>query len=140
MHGSNLLLPSGLARASLELNRYPDGGAWRLRNALAERHGVRFEQVTVCAGADAVVGYVCQATLDPGDEVVIPAPCWVSYPEMVQMADGVLHVEAPRKRLFTTTLYLFVVWLVGSALMGLVFLSNGTGHDDSIVDHFADDH
>ena len=68
-----------IARAALELNRYPDGGAWRLRNALAERHGVRFEKVTVCAGADAVVGYVCQATLDPGDEVVTGWPSFASY-------------------------------------------------------------
>ena len=68
-----------IARAALELNRYPDGGAWRLRSALAERHGVRFEQVTVCAGADAVVGYVCQATLDPGDEVVTGWPSFPSY-------------------------------------------------------------
>jgi histidinol-phosphate aminotransferase len=68
-----------IARAALELNRYPDGGAWRLRSALAERHGVHFEQVTVCAGADAVVGYVCQATLDPGDEVVTGWPSFPSY-------------------------------------------------------------
>ncbi|MCE3287243.1 MAG: histidinol-phosphate transaminase [Gaiellaceae bacterium] len=68
-----------IARAALELNRYPDGGAWRLRNALAERRGVRFEQVTVCAGADAVVGYVCQALLDPGDEVVTGWPSFPSY-------------------------------------------------------------
>ena len=39
-----------------ELNRYPDGGCYRLRAALAERHGVRFEEITVCAGADAVIG------------------------------------------------------------------------------------
>ncbi len=68
-----------IARATLELNRYPDGGAWRLRTALAERHGVGFEQVIVCAGADAVVGYVCQATLDPGDEVVTAWPSFPSY-------------------------------------------------------------
>ena len=68
-----------IARAALELNRYPDGGAWRLRNALAERHGVGFENVTVCAGADAVVGYLCQATLDPGDEVVTGWPSFASY-------------------------------------------------------------
>ncbi|HJR94398.1 MAG TPA: aminotransferase class I/II-fold pyridoxal phosphate-dependent enzyme, partial [Gaiellaceae bacterium] len=68
-----------IARATLELNRYPDGGAWRLRNALAERHDVRFEQVTVCAGADAVVGYVCQATLDPGDAIVTGWPSFPSY-------------------------------------------------------------
>jgi histidinol-phosphate aminotransferase len=68
-----------IARATLDLNRYPDGGAWRLRTALAERHDVRFEQVTVCAGADAVVGYVCQATIDPDDEVVTGWPSFPSY-------------------------------------------------------------
>jgi histidinol-phosphate aminotransferase len=69
-----------IARAVLELNRYPDGGAWRLRNALAERLGVRFEEITVCAGADAVIGFVCLATLDPGDEVVTG---WPSFPSFV---------------------------------------------------------
>jgi histidinol-phosphate aminotransferase len=68
-----------IARATLELNRYPDGGAWRLRAALAEHHGVGFEQVTVCAGADAVVGYLCVACLDPGDEIVTPWPSFPSY-------------------------------------------------------------
>jgi histidinol-phosphate aminotransferase len=68
-----------IARAALELNRYPDGGAWRLRTTLAERYDVAFEQVTVCAGADAIVGYVCLATLDPGDEVVTGWPSFASY-------------------------------------------------------------
>ena len=68
-----------IARAALELNRYPDGGAWRLRSVLAEKHGVRFEEVTVCAGADAVVGNVCLATIDPGDEVVTGWPSFASY-------------------------------------------------------------
>ena len=68
-----------IARATLELNRYPDGGAWRLRSVLAEHHGVRFEQVTVCAGADAVVGYVSQSLVDPGDEVVTGWPSFPSY-------------------------------------------------------------
>ena len=75
-------LPAALeaiARATAEFNRYPDGGCYRLRSELAKRHDVRFEEVTVCAGADAVIGYVCQATLDPGDEVVTGWPSFVSY-------------------------------------------------------------
>jgi histidinol-phosphate aminotransferase len=68
-----------LERASLELNRYPDGGAYRLRHALAARHDVRFEEVSVCAGADAVIGYVSLATLDPGDEIVTGWPSFPSY-------------------------------------------------------------
>jgi histidinol-phosphate aminotransferase len=66
-------------RAAADYNRYPDGGCYRLRHALAERHGVAFEEVTVCAGADAVIGYACQAILDPGDEVVTGWPSFVSY-------------------------------------------------------------
>ena len=46
---------------------------------------------------------------------------WQSDPRSViiriQMPDGVLHVEAPRKRLFSTTLYFFVLWVVGSSLL-----------------------
>jgi histidinol-phosphate aminotransferase len=68
-----------IERTALELNRYPDGGAYRLREALAAKHGTRFEEVTVCAGADAVIGFVCLATLDPGDEVVTGWPSFPSY-------------------------------------------------------------
>lgn len=68
-----------IARTALELNRYPDGGAWRLGHALAERHGVRFENVTVCSGADAVIGYLAMVTLDPGDETITGWPSFPSY-------------------------------------------------------------
>jgi histidinol-phosphate aminotransferase len=62
-----------------ELNRYPDGGAYRLRTALAERHGVAFEEVALGAGADGVIDCVSQATLDPGDEIVCGWPSFPSY-------------------------------------------------------------
>jgi two-component system, OmpR family, osmolarity sensor histidine kinase EnvZ len=46
---------------------------------------------------------------------------WTSDPRNVQIAiqlpDGVLEVQAPRKRLYTSTIYLFVLWLAGSALL-----------------------
>ncbi len=46
---------------------------------------------------------------------------WVSDPRSViirvQLSNGVLHAEAPRKRLFSGTLYLFMIWLVGSSLL-----------------------
>ncbi len=68
-----------MARAALELNRYPDGGAWALRNALAERHGVRLEEVAVGAGADGVIDCLAQAVLDEGDDVVLGWPSFPSY-------------------------------------------------------------
>ena len=74
--------PAALAameRAARELNRYPDGGAYALRNALAEYHGVRFEEIVVGGGADGVIDLLSQATLDPGDEVVCAWPSFPSY-------------------------------------------------------------
>lgn len=68
-----------LARAASELNRYPDGGAYRLRSALAERHAVPFEQVAVGAGADGVIDCLSQAVLEPGDEIVCGWPSFPSY-------------------------------------------------------------
>jgi histidinol-phosphate aminotransferase len=68
-----------LERTARELNRYPDGGAYRLRAALAERHGVALEQVAVGGGADGVIDCLSQAVLDPGDEIVCGWPSFPSY-------------------------------------------------------------
>jgi histidinol-phosphate aminotransferase len=68
-----------LERGIPELNRYPDGGFWRLRHALAERHGVSPENVAPAAGADGVVLYLSMACLDPGDDVVCGWPSFPSY-------------------------------------------------------------
>jgi histidinol-phosphate aminotransferase len=107
-----------IARATHDLNRYPDGGAWRLRHALADRHGVRFEEVTVCAGADAVIGFVCIATLDPGDEVVTGWPSFPSYvldplklgavPTRVPLRDERFDLEAVLEAITARTKLVFV--------------------------------
>jgi histidinol-phosphate aminotransferase len=70
---------AALERLVPELNRYPDGGAYRLRRALAEKHGVGFENVALAAGADAVVMYLSLAVLDPGEEIVCGWPSFPSY-------------------------------------------------------------
>ena len=46
-------------------------------------------QILVSSGAKQTCFNVCAALLDPGDECVIPAPYWVSYPDMALLADGV---------------------------------------------------
>ena len=68
-----------IARTATELNRYPDGGAYRLRAALAERHGVQFEEIAAGAGADGLIDGISQAVLDPGDEIVCGWPSFPSY-------------------------------------------------------------
>ena len=53
-------------------------------------NGLDYEpsQITVSNGGKQVLYNALVATLSPGDEVVIPAPYWVSYPEMVLLCDG----------------------------------------------------
>src|SRR5689334_4112399 len=68
-----------MARTAGELNRYPDGGAFKLHAALAERHDVSFEEVCVGAGADGCIDMLSQALLDPGDEIVCGWPSFPSY-------------------------------------------------------------
>lgn len=46
------------------------------------------DQVIVCTGGKQVLYNALVATINPGDEVVIPAPYWVSYPDMVHLAGG----------------------------------------------------
>jgi len=68
------------------------GGTARMKQAAA-LHFVRdlgievpTSQVTVSAGGKQAIFHALLATLDPGDEVLIPAPWWVSYPEIVRFA------------------------------------------------------
>ncbi len=57
----------------------------------ARENGLTYtpEQVTVGTGGKQVLYNAFMATLNPGDEVIIPAPYWVSYPDMVLLAGGV---------------------------------------------------
>jgi histidinol-phosphate aminotransferase len=75
-------------------NRYPDGGCYALRAALAERHRLAFEQVVVGNGADGVLTYLALALLEPGDEVAF---CWPSFPVYPINAAkmGAVAVRAP---------------------------------------------
>src|SRR5438128_3643312 len=66
-----------------------------LKAAIAEKfnkdNGLPYkpEQITVGAGGKHCLYMAFMALLDPGDEVLIPSPYWVSYPEQVKLAGGV---------------------------------------------------
>ncbi len=59
-----------------------------------QRHGLEYQpsQVVVSNGAKHALHNVFTALLDPGQEVVIPAPYWVSYAELVKLASGVPRI------------------------------------------------
>ncbi|WP_034345639.1 pyridoxal phosphate-dependent aminotransferase [Deinococcus misasensis] len=73
----------------------PVNGIFELRETISEKlqreNGLTYspEQVTVTSGGKQAIFNALIALIDPGDEVIIPAPFWVSYPEMVTFAGGV---------------------------------------------------
>ncbi len=86
-------------------------GTPALRQAIAAKllkdNGLTYDpaQIIVSNGAKQSLYNALAAILDPGDEVLIPAPAWVSYPEMVRMADGVpVLVEASEENGFRVTI------------------------------------
>lgn len=70
-------------------------GVYALRQAIAEKlhteNGLEYtpDDIIVGSGAKVSLSVGLQAMLDPGDEVIIPRPYWVSYTEMVKLAGGV---------------------------------------------------
>jgi len=93
--------PAHIAAAGIEairqgITRYTNAdGTPELKEAIAVKYrrenGLAYEpaQIMASCGAKQCLYNLCMAVLSPGDEAVIPAPYWVSYPDMVRLAEGV---------------------------------------------------
>jgi len=83
--------------------KYPPlGGSLALRTAIQRAfrrdHGLEYslDQITVANGGKQIIFNAFLATLDPGDEVVIPAPYWATYPLAAKLLGGVpVFVDCP---------------------------------------------
>jgi len=85
------LLPSVaavLAEHAKGVSRYPDMGATRLLDALAQHHGVAPDRIAVGAGSVEVVGQIAAAAVDAGDEVVFGWRAFEAYPIITAVAGG----------------------------------------------------
>ena len=87
---------AGVQAINSGFTRYTNvDGVPELKDAIIAKfqrdNGIKYErnQVLVSSGAKQTIFNLCMALLDPGDEVVVPAPYWVSYPDMALLADGV---------------------------------------------------
>jgi aspartate aminotransferase len=85
------------AKAAIDAGktRYTDvPGTRELAEAVVRKferdHGLRFTtaQITIGVGSKQILYNALQATVDPGDEVLVPTPAWVSYMDMVMLAGG----------------------------------------------------
>ncbi len=101
------------AKEALDLGktRYtPAAGTKELRKAICRKllrdndMTYSYGDILVSSGAKHTLFTILQGIIDPGDEVLIPTPCWVSYPEMVRMAGGVpIFVPADESTNFIPT-------------------------------------
>ncbi|MBE3008473.1 histidinol-phosphate transaminase [Microbispora sp. NEAU-D428] len=90
-------LPSvveAIARAATEVHRYPDPGAVRLTETLAERFGVPYDHVALGAGSVAVAQQILEAVGEPGADVVYAWRSFEAYPLLVGLS-GANAVEVP---------------------------------------------
>jgi len=93
--------PAHIAEAGVKairsgFTRYTNvDGIVELKDAIIAKfkrdNGISYErpQILVSSGAKQTIFNLCMAVLDPGDEAIIPGPYWVSYPDMVMLADGI---------------------------------------------------
>ena len=85
----------------------PSSGLLPLRKAICEKfkkdNGLDYEpsQIIVSNGAKHSIFNACYAVLDEGDEVIIPAPYWLTYPEVVKVCGGVpKYIECKKENKF----------------------------------------
>ena len=71
----------------------PVAGYASLRKAVAQSmpHDFKETDILVAVGAKQAICATVSALVGPGDEVIVPTPCWVSYSEMVKIAEGTSH-------------------------------------------------
>lgn len=91
----DVIKEAGIEAIKTNLTKYtPAGGTIALKKAIAARmkadtgFDYKPSQVIVGNGGKETLYLTMMATCDPGDEVIIPAPYWVSYPEMAKLADA----------------------------------------------------
>lgn len=88
----------------------PASGTMELKEAVCKKfkefNGVSYEpsQIVISNGGKHSLTNTFEAILNPGDEVIIPAPYWLSYPEIVKMADGVpVYIRAEKNQEYKVT-------------------------------------
>ncbi|AWK50906.1 aspartate aminotransferase [Clostridium beijerinckii] len=89
----------------------PAGGILELKQTICNKfkndNNLEYKpsQITISTGAKQCLANVFMAILNPEDEVLIPVPYWVSYPELVKLADGVpVYVETSKENNYKYTI------------------------------------
>ncbi|MBK1649258.1 histidinol-phosphate transaminase [Rhabdochromatium marinum] len=94
--GPGELARAAYAQAAAELGRYPDGGGFALRHAIARHHDVDPEMITIGNGSNDVLDLVARTFLHPGQEALFSQYAFAVYPIATQSVGATARV-APAK-------------------------------------------
>lgn len=90
---------AGIEAIQKGITKYtPASGTIELRKAITEKIKEELDfqytpkEITVASGAKYIIFAALQMLCSPGDEVIVATPYWVSYPTMIELADGIPHI------------------------------------------------
>ncbi len=106
--------------AAAHLDVYPDGSAFRLREAIGEAHGLNPANIVCSNGSDEILGLLAQTYLSPGDEAIFTEHAFMVYKIYTQAAGGVPVVVEERDERADVDAILGAV----TARTKIVFLAN----------------
>ena len=118
--GASPAAVKAFAAESTKLALYPDGSATALRQAIANRYGLKAENIVCGAGSDELLQLLGHAYLSPGDEAVYSQHGFMVYPIVIQ-SNGATARVAPEKN-FTTDVD--AVLKLVNAKTKIVFIAN----------------
>src|SRR5690242_11309337 len=117
----------------------PAGGTAELKKAVCERHALDFgtdykpAECLITVGGKHVIFNLMQAIINPGDEVVIPVPYWVTYKDVVNYAGGTcVFVETDEAKGFTLTAAMMEPYL--TARTKLVIINSPSNPSGAVMD------
>ncbi len=118
-----------------EVHRYPDGGGFYLKQALAPKLGVKLENIVLGNGSDELIEIICRTFLNPGEQVISADCTFVEY-ELVAKSFGAKMLKVPLKG-FTYDLEAILAEVDDNTK--LVFIANPNNPTGTMVDRMAFD-
>ena len=123
-----------IKEAMQNLHRYPDGSCYYLAQSVAEKLGVRPEELVFGNGSNDIIGLLIAAFLQPGEEVITSHPTFLMYQKLVQVQGGInTVVELTEGMNHDLEAILGVV----SAKTRMVFFDNPNNPTGTIIDKDA---
>jgi histidinol-phosphate aminotransferase len=122
---------TAIKEALQNLHRYPDGSCYYLAQSLADKIGIKPEEIVFGNGSNEIIGLIIAAFLQPGEEVITSHPTFLMYQKLVQVQGGVNTVVN-----LSNSMHHDLKAILGavSPLTRMIFLDNPNNPTGTIID------